>query len=289
MVKKAGKAGQIEAGAATSSLAPAVSRAAAILDALARDPSQGLGLSEIARRLDLPKSSVANICSALLEAGFLARAGDGYRLGRRLAELGGAYLTTVDQVQEFHAACALLEVASQETMQLAVLDGLEVVYIARHDGRQPVRLASEIGWRLPASCTALGKAALASLDDEELRRRLKGVTRLPALTPNSHRTVIQLLDDLTSVRRRGYAADDEETTLGVVCYGVALQARGSHQEPYAVSVTLLKARADHSHQTALVTELRRLAKLMTNPMRIGAGVERTERPGNARRPAVSAG
>jgi DNA-binding IclR family transcriptional regulator len=254
---------------ANSSLAPAVTRAAAILDALAGDPSDGLGLSEIARRLDLPKSSVANICSALLEVGFIARTGAGFRIGRRLAELGGAYLATVDQVQEFHAACDQLEVASLETMQLAVLDGLEVIYIARHDGRQAVRLASEIGQRLPASCTALGKAALAALDEDELGRRLKGLTRLPVLTSNSHRTVDQLLTDLAAVRQRGYSIDNEETALGVVCYGVAVQGRGVDQEPHAASVTLLKARADDARRAALVNELRRLAELMTNPLQVG--------------------
>lgn len=262
---------------ANSSLAPAVTRAAAILDALAGNPSDGLGLSEIARRLDLPKSSVANICSALLEVGFIARTGAGFRIGRRLAELGGAYLATVDQVQEFHAACDQLEVASLETMQLAVLDGLEVIYIARHDGRQAVRLASEIGQRLPASCTALGKAALAALDEDELGRRLKGLTRLPVLTSNSHRTVDQLLTDLAAVRQRGYSIDNEETALGVVCYGVAVQGRGVDQEPHAASVTLLKARADDARRAALVNELRRLAELMTNPLQVGKKPVGTDR------------
>jgi DNA-binding IclR family transcriptional regulator len=267
---------------ANSSLAPAVTKAAAILNALASDPSDGLGLSEIARRLDLPKSSVANICSALLEVGFIVRTAAGFRIGRRLAELGGAYLATVDQVQEFHAACDQLEVASLETMQLAVLDGLEVIYIARHDGRQAVRLASEIGQRLPASCTALGKAALAGLDKDELGRRLKGLTRLPVLTSNSHRTVEQLITDLAAIRQRGYSIDNEETALGVVCYGVAVQGRGVDQEPHAASVTLLKARADGARRAALVKELRRLAELMTNPLQVRKKPEGLDRRAHGR-------
>src|SRR6266545_4614066 len=101
-----------------SSLAPAVTRAAAIFDVLAEKPAEPTALSD---------------------------------LGRRLAELGGAYLATVDQVQEFYELADRLPVASEETTQMAVLDGLEVTYVARHDGRQPIRLASEIGRRLPAS------------------------------------------------------------------------------------------------------------------------------------------
>ena len=71
--------------------------------------------------------------------------------------------STVDQVQEFYEASRELPTGSEETVQFAVLDGLEVTYLARHDGRQPVRLTSAIGRRLPAFSTATGKAALASL------------------------------------------------------------------------------------------------------------------------------
>ena len=143
------------------SLAPAVTRAAVILDLLAENGGVAAGPSELARRLGLPKSSIANICAALADAGLARRVGTGFALGRKLAELGGAYLASVDQVQEFYDACHELEVGSEETIQLAVLDGIEMTYLARHDGRQPVRLTSQIGRRLPASVTATGKAALA--------------------------------------------------------------------------------------------------------------------------------
>ncbi len=250
-------------GAAT--LAPAVTRAAAILDALAENSSAPTPLSELARRLGLPKSSVANICSALVEAGLVRRAGAGFRLGRRLAELGGAYLATVDQVQEFYDLADRLPVASEETMQMALLDGLEVTYVARHDGRQPIRLASEIGRRLPASCTALGKATLAALDPADLAYRLRGVESLPTLTRNSHRRVADLLDDLDEVRRRGHAVDNEETSEGIICIGVAIPRR-SGSDQYGVSVTLLKARADPARIEALAADLKRLARLLSNPL-----------------------
>ena len=249
-----------------SSLAPAVTRAAAILDVLCSDPTRPTGLSELSRQLALPKSSVANICNALVEAGLVRRTDAGFTLGRRLAELGGAYLAAVDHVQEFYEVADLLPVASEETAQLAVLDGLEVVYIARHDGRQAIRLASAIGRRLPASCTAIGKAALASLDPDDLRDRLRGVETLPTLTKHSHRLVSSLLDDLDEIRRRGFSVDDEETAEGIICLGVAVPARRPDDGPYAASVTLLKARLDPARQDALVADLQRLARLLANPM-----------------------
>jgi DNA-binding IclR family transcriptional regulator len=263
---------------AGSTLVPAVTRAAAILDVLASDsvadPSTPTQLSDLARRLGLPKSSVANICAALLDTGLIRRVGAGFGLGRRLAELGGAYLATVDQVQVFSELIEESAVASEETAHLAILDGLDVTYLARHDGRQNIRIASEIGRRLPASCTALGKAALASLPHEELASRLRGVEQLPTLTSRSHRQVASLLDDLDEVRQRGYAVDDEETSEGILCLGVAVPRRSTAETHYAVSVTLLKARADADRRAALVADLRRLARLLADPMAAQAPMTR---------------
>jgi DNA-binding IclR family transcriptional regulator len=248
------------------SLAPAVTRAAVILDLLAEKGGVAAGPSELARRLGLPKSSIANICAALADAGLARRVGTGFALGRKLAELGGAYLASVDQVQEFYDACHELEVASDETIQLAVLDGIEMTYLARHDGRQPVRLTSQIGRRLPASVTATGKAALALLDQDEVARRFEGV-QLPTLTRRSLSTAKALFADLDVVRGRGYSMDDEETVEGVVCFGVAIPGREPGEGPYAASITLLKARATFDRVPALIADLHRLAARLSDPLR----------------------
>jgi IclR family transcriptional regulator, blcABC operon repressor len=248
------------------SLAPAVTRAAAILDLLAENGRATAGPSELARRLGLPKSSIANVCSALADAGLLRRVGTGFGLGRKLAELGGAYLTSIDPVVQFYEACRDLDAGSEETVQLAVLDGIEMTYLARHDGRQPVRLTSQIGHRLPASVTATGKAALASLDPQEVARRFDGV-ELANLTPRSLTTVEALLADLERVRARGYAMDDEETVEGVVCFGVAIPGRGPGDGPYAASITLLKARATADRVPPLIADLHLLADHLSDPLR----------------------
>ncbi len=257
------------AGAETDSLAPAVTRAGAILDMLAENAGQAAGPSELARRLGLPKSSIANICNALADIGLVRRIGTGFALGRKLAELGGAYLASIDQVQEFQEACQLLPTGSEETVQLAILDGLDMIYLARHDGRQPVRLTSQIGRRLPATVTATGKASLASLDPVELERRMSDVVELPVLTANSHRTLDSLRADLEEVRRRGYAMDDEETVEGVVCFGVMIPGRRPGDGPYAASVTLLKARATDERVPLLIDDLHLLADELSDPLRAG--------------------
>ena len=249
------------------SLAPAVTRAAAILDLLAENGSVAAGPSELARRLGLPKSSIANICGALADAGLVRRVGTGFALGRRLAELGGAYLTSVDLVQEFYEACTELPTGSEETVQLAILDGIEMTYLARHDGKQPVRLTSQIGRRLPASVTATGKAALAFIDEADVRRRYEGAD-LPVFTRRSLATVDALVAELAVVRNRGYAMDDEETVEGVVCFGVAVPGRRPGEGPYAASITLLKARATAERIPALVGDLRLLASRMSDPLHV---------------------
>jgi IclR family transcriptional regulator, blcABC operon repressor len=261
----------IEAG---GSLAPAVTRAAAILEVLAESPSMPSGPSELARRLALPKSSIANILNALAETGLVRRSGSGFILGRKLAELGGAYLAAIDLVQEFYDASRELPTASDETVQLAVLDDLEMTYLARHDGRQQVRLTSGIGRRLPATVTATGKAALASLDDRELDRRLATLTHLPRLTPRSIVAVEDLRADIEQVRQRGYAIDNEETIEGVICLGVAIPARRPGEGPYAASVTLLKARATNERVAAIVDDLRLMASQLSDPMRVTRAQDR---------------
>ena len=253
----------------SESLAPAVTRAGAILDLLAENGGQAAGPSELARRLGLPKSSIANICNALADLGLVRRIGTGFALGRKLAELGGAYLASVDLVQEFYEAAQLLPTASEETIQLAVLDGVEMTYLARHDGRQPVRLTSQIGRRLPATVTATGKAALASLADGDLQERLAGISELPVMTIHSLATVDALLDDLQVVRERGYSMDDEETVEGVVCFGVMIPGRRPWEGPYAASITLLKARATDERIPLLIDDLHRLADRLSDPLRAG--------------------
>lgn len=240
------------------SLAPAVTRAAALLELLAEPDAGALGVSDLARRLGLPKSSIANLCAALEQADMIRRVNGGYMLGQRLLELGSAYLRTVDRLQDFRDSCRNLPTASQETLLLATLDDLDVLYLARHDGTQPIRLGSDIGQRLPAACTALGKAMLAQIDPGEVEQRHRRLAAFPVLTPKSNRNVAELLEDLERTRGRGYAIDDEENTPGVTCYAVAIPTADPEQRR-GVSVTLLKARETDELRERLVADLRQLA------------------------------
>jgi DNA-binding IclR family transcriptional regulator len=241
------------------SLSPAITRASTILDLLASS-TEPMGVSLLSRSLGLPKSSVANICATLVDAGLLRPVDGGYALGSKLARLGAAYLAGVDQVQLFHSVVDRLTVGRQETAQLATLgDAFDVVYLARRDGTFPVHLVSAPGVALPASCTATGKAMLASLGPEELAARLEGAGRLPRLTARSITSPRALRSELEKVRRRGYAVDREEVVEGVVCIGVVVPEARAEDPPLAVSFTLLAPRAKPVQVGRLARELAILA------------------------------
>jgi len=126
-------------------------------------------------------------------------------------------------------------------VQLAVLDGIENVYLAKADCSHPLRLQSEIGKRLYAHATGLGKVLLAFLPHGELTKRLAGV-RLPSFTTNTISHPEALLPALEVVRERGFAVDDQEYTPGLVCVAVPIFDRAGHV-PAALSASIPLTRA----------------------------------------------
>ncbi len=251
---------------AGTDLVPAITRAVAILDVLADKDGVPVSISDLARTLSRPKSSTANLCATLEATGLVMRRESGYVLGRKLAELGGRYLSNVDEIAEFYQLCRRSPLLRRETVRAAVLDGLDVLYLARYDGVRPLRLTANIGDRFPASCTATGKALMAHLSPAVLEDRLRGTARLPTLTPRSLATVPELLAQLEEVRAQGWAVDDQETTIGVTCFAVAVGPPHATAR-FAVSATVLTSRLEHEVQQAdLIRELRTVAGGMTSPL-----------------------
>jgi IclR family transcriptional regulator, blcABC operon repressor len=145
-----------------------------------------------------------------------------------------------------------------------VLDGQDVLYVARRDGRQLFQLSSGVGVRLPATCTAVGKVLLANLPGTLAELGVRPPFRAP--TDRAHRDEESLLKDLDQVRTRGYAIDDEETSLGVMCFAVYVPeplglSAGEHG--FAVSATILKATHTEALERDIVEDLRKLSNLIT--------------------------
>lgn len=244
---------------AASVPAPAAYRAIQILDALSAERGP-LTVSELSLRVPLPKSTTSNLLTTLEATGMVRRHPRGWVLGYKALEIGQSVLVATDLVSEFRRLVGTLPTLSSETVLLAILEDADVLYLARHDGNQRVRLASDVGRRLPAVVTSLGKAMLAGLPESELERLLAGIEELPRATRRSHRTKAALRADLAAIRLRGYAIDDEENTIGVTCYGVGLHGA---TPPTAVSTTFVTQRLTPAFADAVVRELTTLAERLT--------------------------
>ena len=246
--------------------APAVTRAAAVLDALAESASGRLTLSDLARELGIPKSSTSNLLQALEDADLITRQGSDYALGVKLVELGAAYLSRRDEVRVFYRYCEEAPLLKGETVRIAMLDGENVIYLARYEGHPAVRLTSNIGDKMPVSLSAVGKAMISRIHKHDLDQLFPDDAELPILTANSLLTGRELKAELEQVRHQGYAFEDEESTLGVVSLGVAVPTRGAHGPNLGVSVTALKATFSDAQREAMVQELVGLSKMLGNPM-----------------------
>jgi DNA-binding IclR family transcriptional regulator len=239
--------------------APAVLRAAIVLEMISKHADSYPRVSDISRDTRIPPSSVTNILAALVDTGLVRRTGAGYSIGPATVELASSFLRSDDTVQRFREFVPEMDGLSAETAQLGTLIESDVLFLGRHDGTQPIALTSTIGKRLPASSTAIGKAMLAHLEPAEMAAMMS--EPLPRLTERSHRTLESLSEDLAAIRERGHAIDDEEAAPNVVCLAVAVETRKGDPR-FAVSTTLFKERLTPLLHERLVADLSAVASYL---------------------------
>jgi DNA-binding IclR family transcriptional regulator len=242
-------------------LVPAVARAVRVLEHVA-EAHGGLTLSELARAIDAPKSSCLSVCATLVDSGLLVRTERGdYELGWKVVQLGRAMLAGSDMTTEFRRVDAELGVLDEDTILLSVLDGRNVLYVATRHGSRPVAVHYEIGMRLPAHCTASGKSLLAALPPDELATLYQD-GRFEALTEHSITSTRLLTRELAMIRARGYAIDDEETALGMICVGAAI-TDATGRPAGALSVSMVKAAVSPERRQCAAESLLRMAHTLT--------------------------
>ena len=193
-----------------------------------------LGVSELSRRTGLAKGTVSRICTQLCDSGFLERSGDQFELGIRLFELGQRATRPKDLRRLAARNMQDLRVATHGTVHLAVLEDTEVVYVEILRCEQSPKLLSEIGGRVPAHATAVGKALLAfspsAVREEYLSRGLK---RVGPQTITDRRDLVSELD---RIRASGIAYEREESGVGVCCAASPIFAQDD-QAVAAISVS----------------------------------------------------
>ena len=246
--------------------APAVLKAMRILDLLATSPGRAKALSEIARDLGIAKSSTSNLCASLEEGGLIRRTDGGYLLGRRTVELGSAYLAGFDQIREFYRICDESLVLSHHLVQIAMLDGARVLYLAVHEGRERFPLSASVGDRYPASATAVGTALLAELSPPDIEALYRDPGQLVTLTNRSTADLASLTRKLETTRERGYAIDEGEVHLSVIGIAVTVPSTRTGEPSFAIGVSMVHPHdTDADRETALAA-LREAAAILTRPV-----------------------
>ena len=194
-------------------------RAFALLEHMAAAGGD-VALSELAARSGLPLPTIHRIVRTLVASGYVRQLPSRrYALGPRLIGLGDAASRMLGEWARPQLAMLVDQVG--ETANMAMLDGDAVVYVAQVPSKHSMRMFTEVGRRVPAHCTGVGKALLAQLPRLEAQALLARAG-MPAQTPHTITDPERLAQELDRNRRQGYAVDDAEQELGVRCVAVAV-------------------------------------------------------------------
>nr|WP_242011787.1 IclR family transcriptional regulator [Acetobacter oeni] len=202
-------------------------RAVRILDLVGSQPTPP-NAAEIARLLDLPRSSTHGLIGVMTELGLLESAAghaSGYRLGPRLLDWAAHVSSRQDLIGAFHHVVGSNPELAPYTVSLSTLDGDEVVYLASRASERGLGVHYSVGLHLPAVYTATGKVQLGAMDRADFREWLT-LYPLPAWppVPTAHNKITpsEIMEEIRIAQNDGYAMDDGQIHLGVWCFAAAV-------------------------------------------------------------------
>ena len=186
---------------------------------------QELGVTELSRKLGVAKSTVHRLARTLIADGMLEQNAENerYRLGLALFGLGALVRRRMNLSSEARQDLFALRNLTGETVQLAILDGADIMFVYNLESTQAIRVNSDIGVRKPAFCTASGRAVLAFQPDDVVGAAF--ASGLVRRTPKTETDTVRLKKLLAEVRQRGFAIEDEESEAGM--RAVAAPVRGA--------------------------------------------------------------
>lgn len=200
-----------------------LARGLAVIEAF-QDRPEGVTVADVAARTGLSRAAVRRLLITLERLGYAGHSGPIFRLSSRVLRLGFSFLSS-------HSLSALalpileeIAAALHESSSLSVLEGGEIVYLARAATQRVMSVGLSVGSRLPAYCTSMGRVLLAALPDAELAAYLKAVA-LERRTPRTLASRKGLAAELRRVRQQGYALVDEELELGLRSLAVPVATR----------------------------------------------------------------
>ncbi|MEJ6950706.1 IclR family transcriptional regulator [Natronospora cellulosivora (SeqCode)] len=201
-------------------LVQSIDRALNILERLVESDSS-MGVTDLSNSLGLHKSTVYRLLTTLVYRGFVEQdENNRYNVGLKLFELGGIVLNKMRLRKKVKPYMSKLQNECKETVHLGILDDLEVVYIDKEETRETIRMYSEVGRRVAAYCTSLGKVLLA-YSDIDIAKEFANYN-FEKYTANSIDSLALLQEHLKQVKEQGYAIDNQEQELGIRCIGAPI-------------------------------------------------------------------
>lgn len=238
-------------------------RVLAVLRALGSFP-YGVGLNELAELLNSPKSSIHRALAALRRADFVDQDGDGrYRLNYGFLNLAFTYYAELDDTVRIRPVLSELASHFAETTHYAVLEGHEVVYLAKvQPADSRFQMSSVVGGRNPAYCTGVGKTLLAFslVDLASVERFVDEFGPLEPRTANTLTNAHELHAELCAIRERGYGFDREENEIGINCMALPLFLTPGAVPDGAISITALAQRLPADELGHRVDEAQRIIR-----------------------------
>ena len=194
-----------------------IDRAIDIIELLSTE-KDGMGVTDIGKRLDLHKSTVHRLLNALAERGYIEKEPKHgyYKIGLKFIEITSLYLNKLELKTEAQPYLRRLAEIAGQPVHLAILDGGEAVYIEKIEALNSMRMYSQIGKRVPVHCSAIGKVLLSGLEKNSIDALLDKY-EFVSLTKNTIITKKELVRQVQDVRKLGFAVDDEEHEQGVRC------------------------------------------------------------------------
>jgi DNA-binding IclR family transcriptional regulator len=232
-------------------------RTVEVLEFLAARQNRPVRLRELSEALGVPRSSLHALLRTLSKYGWVRADTTGtlYGIGIRALLAGTSYLDSDPYLPLVAPYLGELHEQLDETFHFGRLDGTDVVYLATKESSKYLRPYSRVGRRLPAYSTSLGKVLLAARDGAERDAHIPA--ELAPLTPHTLTDRARLDADLAVTRERGYAVDNEENSLGLRCFSVALHYADVPTDAISASVPI--ARLDEQRQLEVIEALRQVA------------------------------
>lgn len=217
--------------------------------------------------LDIPKSSLSYLLQELMNRDYIEYDSDMrvYYPGIKLVQVSASCMNNTSTSKEISLGIKKLSEALGETTHAGVLDGRFIIYISKCQGIKDVSVVTNIGFRIPAHATAIGKVLLSALSTEDLETRYKDIC-FEKYTENTITSYTRLLDEIKEAAVKGYAIDDQEIIPGGICVAAPVYDR-SNKMIVAISATMPAIRAKEQFLEEVIDKVKLTAENIS--MRIG--------------------